>query len=615
MKNVTSGGAAAGSTAARSRAGRRAPDPSSSRAPRAPSFLALLLALPMALIPTPAAAQEDPFALTGPGDRYFPPYFAARSAALAPQVMAATSHPLATQVALDVLRRGGNAVDAAIAANAVIGFLEPTGNGIGGDLFAIVWSARDERVYGLNASGRAPAGVTLERVLADVGEAAEIPGTSPHSITVPGAVDGWFEMHERFGAMPMPELLAPAIRYAREGAPVPQYIAALWARAPRLREQPGFARVFLPDGRPPARGERFRNPELARTLERIAAGGRDAFYRGDLAREIDEWCRRTGCHLRLEDLAAHRSEWVEPVGVDFHGYRLWQLPPNSQGLAALQMLRLLEAYDLRAMGHNSAEYLHHLVEAKKIAYEDRGRLYADPAFASAPIAELLSDEYTERRRRLLDPARASAEIPAGDPRAGRGGTIYLAVGDSAGNMVSLIQSNYAGFGSGWVPDGMGFSFQNRGAQFSLESWHPNAYAPGKRPFHTIIPGFVTRDGRPYMAFGVMGGDVQPQGQVQVFLNHVLFGMDIQEAGDAARFRHADSTEPAGRHRPMADGGCLSLESGVGPEVRDRLRELGHRICQEGWIHYGGYQAVMWDAANRVYWGATEARVDGIAAGW
>lgn len=572
----------------------------------------LSLVLTMA-ISAQAAAQEPPS--SGGGDRYFPPEFARRSAVIAPSVMAATSHPLATQVALEVLRSGGNAIDAAIAANAAIGFLEPTGSGIGGDLFAIVWSAREGRLHGLNASGRAPGGVTLERVLADLDGGPEIPTTSAHSITVPGAVDGWFELHERFGSRPMAELLAPAVRYARGGAPVPQYIAGLWSRAGRLAEQPGFARVFLPGGRPPAKGERFSNPELARTLERIAAGGREAFYRGEIAREIDGWCRRAGCHLRYEDLAAHRSDWVEPVGVDFAGYRMWQLPPSGQGLAVLQMLRLLEDVDLRGMGHNSAAYLHHLIEAKKVAYEDRGRLYSDPAFGDVPTAELLSDAYTAERRRLLDPRRASTQLEPGDPRAGRGGTIYLAVGDAEGNMISLIQSNYAGFGSGWTPEGLGFVLQNRGAQFSLESWHPNAYAPRKRPFHTIIPGFVTRDGEPYMAFGVMGGDVQPQGQVQVFLNHVLFGMDVQEAGDAARFRHSGSTEPAGLHRPMSDGGCVSLESGVAREVRERLSDLGHRLCQEGWIHYGGYQAVMRDRANGVYWGATESRVDGTAAGW
>jgi gamma-glutamyltranspeptidase / glutathione hydrolase len=574
----------------------------------------LLLALMIGFSAAPARAQA-PDSLTGPGDRYFPPAYALRSAALAPKAMAATSHPLATQVALDVLRQGGNAIDAAVAANAAIGFLEPTGNGIGGDLFAIVWSARDGRLYGLNASGRAPQGVTLERVRADLEGEEEIPFLHAHSLTVPGTIDGWFELHGRFGALPMADVLAPAIGYAREGAPVPAYIAGLWARAPRLAGQPGFAEVFLPEGRAPRKGEMFRNPALARTLERVAQGGRETFYGGEIAREIEAFCREAGCHLTAADLAAHTSEWADPVGVEFEGYTLWELPPNGQGIAALQMLQILKGFDLRGMGHNSAAYLHHLIEAKKIAYEDRARYYADPAFADVPTEALVSAAYAAERRRLLDPQRASTEIPAGDPRAGRGGTIYLAVGDEEGNMVSLIQSNYAGFGSGFTPVGLGFSFQNRGSGFSLQEGHPNAYAPGKRPFHTIIPGFVTRGGQPYMAYGVMGGDVQPQGHVQVLLNHVLFGMDPQEAGDAARFRHADSTEPSSTHRPMTDGGCVSLESGVGEAVRQELQAMGHRLCPAAWTHYGGYQAVVWDAEQGVYWGATESRVDGHAAGY
>jgi len=561
------------------------------------------------------AQQPEPGALPGAGDRYFAPHFAKRSAVIAPNAMAATSHPIATQVALDILREGGNAFDAAIAANAVIGFLEPTGNGIGGDLFVIAWSAEEDGLVGLNASGRAPANVTLEQVRADLDGNLEIPFLHPHSLTVPGTVDGWFELHDRFGSKPMAEILAPAIYYAREGAPVPQYIAGLWARAPRLADQPGFAEVFLPDGRAPEKGELFRNPALARTLERIAEGGRDAFYRGAIAREIDAFCRDAGCFLTFDDMAAHRSEWVEPVGVDFRGYTMWQIPPNGQGIAALQMLQLLEPYDLEGMGHNSGRYLHHLIEAKKIAYEDRARFYADPDFAEVPVSVLISREYAEQRRPLLDSERAREEIPPGDPRAGRGGTIYLAVGDEHGNMVSLIQSNYAGFGSGFTPTDLGFSFQNRGSGFSLDPEHPNAYEPGKRPFHTIIPGFMTRDGRPYMAIGVMGGDIQPQGHVQVFLNHILFGMDVQEAGDAARFRHENSTEPSSTHRPMTDGGCVSLESGIGPEVRAELEAMRHRLCPERWTHFGGYQGVMWDEANGVYWGGTESRVDGQAAGY
>ncbi len=577
----------------------------------------LILVILMTLFPAPIRAQQpvDPaLRHTDRGDRYFGPAWVARSPVIAQHGMAATSHPIATQVAVDILKAGGSAVDAAIAANAVIGFLEPTGNGIGGDLFALVWSAREGRLYGLNASGRSPRGLTLPQLRRELGERQTIPLLGPLPVTVPGAVDGWWELHQRFGRRPWPEVLAPAIRYAREGAPVPPYIAGLWARGTRLAEQPGFAETFLPGGRAPQTGEVFRNPNLTNTLQRIAEGGRDAFYRGEIARTMDAFCRRVGCHLRYEDLAAHRSEWVEPIGVDFRGYRVWQIPPNTQGLAVLQMLRLLEPYDLRAMGHNSAEYLHHLIEAKKIVFEDRARFYADPAFARVPVQKLLSDAYTEQRRRLLDPNRARDQIPLGNPRLTRGETIYLAVADGEGNMVSLIQSNYSGFGAGLVPDGLGFGLQNRGAQFALDPGHPNVYAPGKRPFHTIIPGFVTKDGQPYLAFGVMGGDMQPQGHVQVLLNHLLFGMDIQAAGDAARWRHTGSTEPTGEP-PMRDGGCVALESGIGAEVREALGAKGHRFCQEQWTHYGGYQAVLWDAERRVFWGATESRVDGQAAGW
>lgn len=576
----------------------------------------LLVLLAAMLHPSPGPAQIDSaLARAGGGDRYFGPAWASRSPSIARHVMAATSHPLATQVALDVMRRGGNAVDAAIAANAAIGFLEPTGNGIGGDLFALVWSAEEKKLYGLNASGRSPRDLSLAELRREIGAADEIPYTGPLSVSVPGAVDGWWEMHRRFGRMPWADVLQPAVQLARGGAPVPPYIAALWKRSERLREYPGFAETFLPQGRAPQIGEVFRNPNLARTLEQIASGGRDAFYTGEIARGVDRFCRRAGCHLRYEDLAGHRSEWVEPVGVDFRGYTVWELPPNTQGLAALQMLRLMEPWDLRSLGFNTAPYLHHLIEAKKIAYEDRARFYADPAFAQTPIEALLSDDYTERRRRLFDPRRASTTIPAGDPRINRSETIFLAVGDSAGNMVSLIQSNYGGFGSGLVPDGLGFGLQNRGALFALQPGHPNVYAPGKRPFHTIIPGFVTRGGERYLAFGVMGGDVQPQGHVQILLNHLLWGMDIQAAGDAARFRHAGSTEPSGMVTPMTDGGCVSLESGIPAGVREQLRAMGHRFCQEEWTHFGGYQAVRWDAGQGVYWGATESRVDGQAAGW
>ncbi len=530
-------------------------------------------------------------------------------AVIAPHGMATTLHPLATQTALDVLKSGGNAIDAVIAANAATGVLLPSGNGIGGDLFAIVWSARDGKLYGLNASGRSPRGLSLEQLRREVGESPTIPRVGPLSISVPGAVDGWFELHRRFGSRPMTELLAPAIRFARRGAP-----GRGWSPSEALQAQPGFAAHFLPEGKGPRPGEKFRRPELAKTLEMIVAGGRDAYYRGEIARTIDRFCRRVGCHLRYEDLAAHESEWVEPIGVEFAGYTLWELPHNTQGLAALQMLRLLEPYDLKSMGLNSPEYLHHLIEAKKIAFEDRGRFYADPQFADIPIRELLTDAYTKRRRRLFDPAKAGLTFPIEDPRINQTETTYMAIGDSSGNMVSLIQSNYAGFGSGFVPDGLGFGFQNRGALFALEDGHPNVFEPGKRPFHTIIPGFITKDGKPHMAFGSTGGDMQPQVHVQVFLNHVLFGMDVQEAGNVPRWRHYGSTAPTGG-AAMADGGCVVVESGIPEDTRGSLRNFGHTFCEGSPLVGGRYMAVMWDGENGVYWGASEPRDAGQASGW
>jgi gamma-glutamyltranspeptidase / glutathione hydrolase len=545
------------------------------------------------------------------GDRIAGRMHATRSEVIARHGMAATSQPLATQAAVDILRRGGSAVDAAIAANAVQAVVEPTGCGLGGDLFAIVWSAGDRRLYGLNGSGRSPRGLTAEEFRRR--ELSEIPARGPLPVSVPGAVHAWFELHRRFGRLPMSEILKAAIEYATEGFPVSPVIAHYWRGAEAIAEfDPNFAATFLPDGRPPAAGEIFRNPDLAETLRKIAQQGRQVFYEGEIARTIDEYCRRMGCFLRMEDFAAHESTWVEPVSTNYRGYDVWELPPNGQGIAVLQMLNLLEAFDLRALGHNSAAYLHHLIEAKKIAFEDRARLYADPDFNAIPVAELISKSYAAERRRLLDPERASTEIPPGDPRLRQGDTIYLATADRDRNMVSLIQSNYMGFGSGLVPDGTGFGLQNRGTGFTLEEGHFNAYAPGKRPFHTIIPAFVTRDGQPYMSFGVMGGDMQPQGHLQVLLNIIDFGMTIQEAGDAARFQHVGSSSPTGAE--MTDGGFVAIESGIPAETIRALLRLGHDI-RSAPGGFGGYQAIHYDADNGVYWGASESRTDGAAAGF
>jgi gamma-glutamyltranspeptidase/glutathione hydrolase len=562
------------------------------------------------------AAFAPLFALAG--DRVTGRSFATRSEVIAKHGMAATSQPLATQIAIDILKRGGSAVDAAIAANAALGLMEPVSCGIGGDLFAIVWDAQTQRLYGLNASGRSPLGLSREHFIENGYE--EIPPFGPLPVSVPGCIDGWFELHERFGKLPMSEVLAPAIRYAREGFPVSELIAYYWQRGgERLKEYPGFADTFLPGGKAPAKGEVFRNPALADTLEKIGSGGREMFYKGQIAGRIDEFCRRVGCFLRKEDLERHASTWVDPVSTSYRGYDVWELPPNGQGIAALQILNILEAYDLRAMGHNSTGYLHHLIEAKKIAYEDRARYYADPEFVNLPIERLISKEYAAERRELLDPARASRRIPAGnvewsrvDARLRDGDTIYLTVADNERNMVSLIQSNYRGFGSGLCPDGLGFCLQDRGELFTLEEGRPNTYEPGKRPFHTIIPAFVTRAGRPWLSFGVMGGDMQPQGHVQILCNLIDIGMNLQEAGDAPRFYHTGSSSPTGSK--MTDGGVVALESGIDAEVRRELTKMGHRI--EHMVGpFGGYQAIAYDAENDVYVGASESRKDGQAAGY
>jgi gamma-glutamyltranspeptidase/glutathione hydrolase len=545
------------------------------------------------------------------GDRISGRALATRSEVIARHGMAATSQPLATQVALDILKRGGSAVDAAIAANATLGLMEPTGNGIGGDLFAIVWDAKSGRLHGLNASGRSPYALTIDHLRE--GGRTSIPPHGPLPVTVPGCVDGWFELHARFGKLPMSDVLAPAIGYAKEGFPVSELIAYYWERGARpLRNQPNFADAFIPGGRIPQKGDSFRNPDLARTLEALATAGRDAFYRGALTDTIDSFCQRVGCFLRRRDFEEHTSTWVDPVSTSYRGYEVWELPPNGQGIAALQMLNILEGFDLASMGHNSVDYLHTLIETKKIVYEDRARFYADPAFNDLPVAELLSKPYAARRRTLIDPRQALRKIDPGDPKLQQGDTIYLTVADKDRNMVSLIQSNYRGFGSGLVPDGLGFVFQDRGELFSLEDGHPNVYAPHKRPFHTIIPAFVTVGGRPWMSFGVMGGDMQPQGHVQVLCNIIDFGMNIQEAGDAARFHHTGSSEPTGEQ--MTNGGSVNLESEIPFEVQRDLSRLGHRIefATDG---FGGYQAIMYDARRDIYVGASESRKDGQAAGY
>ncbi len=537
--------------------------------------------------------------------------FATRSEVIAEHGMAATSQPLATQIAIDILQRGGSAVDAAIAANAALGLMEPTGSGIGGDLFAIVWEEKSRRLWGLNASGRSPQSLTLQYFLDN--DMDRIPGYGVLPVSVPGAVDGWFELHNRFGRLPIAEILQPAIDYARDGFPVSAVIARGWARnAESLKKYAGFADTFMPGGKAPGKGEIFKNPRLAKTYNRIAEGGRNVFYRGSIAMEIADHMEQHGGFLTTDDLAAHRSEWVEPVGTDYRGYTLWELPPNSQGIAALQILNILEPYNLREMGFGSADHVHMFVEAKKLAYEDRAKFYADPAFSTVPVAGLIAKEYADRRRKLLDPKQAAASYPVGNPALETGDTIYLTVADADGNMVSLIQSNYRGMGSGITPGNLGFVLQDRGELFSLEPGHPNVYAPGKRPFHTIIPAFVTRDGYRYMSFGVMGGSMQPQGHVQILLNLIDFDMNLQEAGDAPRIHHAGSSQPTGEQ--MQNGGKIFLEKGFSQETLDALEARGHLLGMRPGI-FGGYQAIMWDKQRKVYLGASESRKDGHAAGY
>ena len=574
---------------------------------------------PIRLFITLACLCALPLAAVSAADRVTGKPFATRSEVYAPRAMAATSHPLATQIALDVMQAGGSAVDAAIAANAALGLMEPTGSGVGGDLFAIVWDPKTKKLHGYNGSGRSPKSLTLaefaKRGLTD------IPPHGPLPVTVPGTVDAWFALHEKFGRRTIAENLAPAIRYAREGHPVHETIAYYWnLSVPRLSKWPGFAEQFTVDGkRAPRRGETWKNPNLANTLQQIADGGHDAFYQGEIARTIDAYFKANGGFLSYDDLATHRGEWVEPVSTNYRGYDVWELPPNGQGIAALQILNLLEPYDLKSYGFGSVEHIHLFTEAKKLAFADRARWYADPAFSKLPVAKLISKDYAKQRGQLISMDKAAREVqPATPKELDEGDTIYLTVADADGMMVSLIQSNYRGMGSGMAPPGLGFIFQDRGEQFVLgqsdkQPAHPNLFAPGKRPFHTIIPAFVTRDGKPWLSFGVMGGAMQPQGHAQILMNLIDFGMNLQEAGDAPRIQHDGSTEPAGQATVMSDGGELDLESGFPYETVRGLMRKGHSVrFADG--PYGGYQAIMVNP-NGGYIGASESRKDGQAAGY
>ena len=602
-------------------------------------------------------------------DRITGKNFATRSEILATHGMVCTSVPAATEVGVEILKRGGSAVDAAIAANATLGLMEPVSNGIGGDLFAIVYSARENKLYGINGSGRSPLGLSYDAMKSELAklhpESVGIPPRGMLPISVPGCVDAWAELHKKFGKLKLSDDLAPAIRYAEEGFPVTDLIAYYWSFGPRLyKGLPGaFTETYtLPmetarpradetvdrrggapapnvERRTPGKGDIFKNPDLARTLRLIGEKGRDAFYKGEIADKIDAFMRANGGFLRKTDFEKHTSTWVEPVSVNYRGYDIFELPPNGQGIAALQILNILEGFDLHAMGRNSPETLHTMIEAKKIVWADRAKFYTDPAFAKIPLAGLLSKGYAAERRKLIDPNHAAKQVEAGNPQTAAGAaprrsdrisargracsssliddgdTIYMCAADDEGNMVSLIQSNYRGMGSGIVVPGLGFMFQDRGELFSMDPQHANVYAPGKRPFHTIIPGFVMKDGKPWEAFGVMGGGMQPQGHVQVLTNQIDFGLNVQEAGDASRWQHEGDNEPTGE-KMNASGGYVEVESGIPYETVRELRKKGHdvRFDVGG---YGGYQAIKVEMhdGRRVYVGASESRKDGMAAGY
>ena len=540
-------------------------------------------------------------------DRITGEKFASRSEVIGQNGMVATSHPLATQIGLDILKQGGTAVDAAIAANIALGLMEPTGNGIGGDLFAIVWDAKTKKLHGLNASGPAPKNISIDYFKQQ--GLTKIPSYGPLPVTVPGAVDGWVKLHERFGKLKFASLFEPTIEYAIKGFPITETIAYYLDRSQkRFENYPNFNEVWVKNGKMPQKGEIFKNPQLASTLKTIAENGREGFYEGPIAQTMVEFIQSQGGFLSYDDLAGFHSEWTPPVSSNYRGYDVWELPPNGQGIAALQILNILENYDLKTMGLYSSEYIHLFTEVKKIVFADRAKYYADPHFADIPVKELISKSYAKERAKLIDLNNVSATDEPGILKSGD--TIYLTVADKYGNMVSLIQSNYRGMGSGMMPPGLGFMLQDRGELFSLDKNHRNALLGGKRPFHTIIPAFVTKEGKPFMSFGVMGGATQPQAHAQIIINMIDFGLNLQEAGDAPRIVHSGSSQPT--DEIMKDGGTLSLETGFGKIIEDELAAKGHTIKYEKGI-FGGYQAIMFK--DGVYYGASETRKDGQAAGY
>ena len=554
------------------------------------------------------------------GDRVSGASFASRSAAMGCSGAAGTAQPIATLTAIEILKRGGSAADAAIAANACLGFLEPTSSGLGGDCFVMVWDPKLEKLVSLAGSGRSPKSLTLETARARAKNGV-IPSHGAISVSTPGALDAWWTLHQRYGRLKWAELFEPAIHLCESGVPVPQIIGYYIKRNIALFVRPGSGveetanalHTYAPGGKPPGEGDVFRNPDLARTYRLIAEGGRDAFYGGPIAHTIDAYFKRIGGWLSYEDLRDQHAEWLDPLVTNYRGLDVYAMAANTQGLATLQMLNILENFDLREMGFQSSAAIHTQVEAKRLAYEDRARYYADPHFAKIPIEWLNSKEYAKERAKLIRPDRILTPIYPGHAPS-HGDTTYFTTASSDGMMVSMIQSNFRGMGSGLVADGLGFMFQDRGELFSLQDGHPNLYQPGKRPFQTIIPGFATKDGKPWMSFGVMGGDMQPQGQVQIVLNRLDYGLDIQAAGDSPRWHHEGSSQSMGEDAPgMGPSGLLHLEAGVPAETRKALIDLGWSMGPSDG-GFGRYECIepRMNGSDRVYAAASEMRADGAA---
>ena len=533
--------------------------------------------------------------------------FASRSEVIATNGMAATSHPLATQTAISILKNGGNAIDAAIAANAVLGLVEPTGCGIGGDLFAIIWSADEKKLFGLNSSGPAPKNISINKLKQKGLE--KIPPYGPLPVTVPGAVAGWVSIHKKFGLLEFNKLFNDAINYAENGFPVTELVSYYLERSSEIfAAYPNFKDVWMPNGKTPKKGEIFINKNLAENYKEIANTYGKSFYSGKIAENIVNTVNAQGGFFSMSDLNSFEPEWINPVSINYRGYDVWELPPNGQGIAALQILNILERFDIESMGFGTSDYIHLFTEAKKVVYEDRAKYYADTNFSNIPVEKLISKEYANERSKLINLKKSSKSFNPGNLEIGD--TIYLTVADSFGNMVSLIQSNYRGMGSGVVPDNTGFMLQDRGEMFSLDPNHMNSLMPGKRPFHTIIPAFVTKNDKPFISFGLMGGAMQPQGHAQIIVNLVDFKMNLQEAGDAPRIRHVGSSQPTGEK--MLDGGYLSLEKSFDKNEISKLKKMGHKF-QYDLGGFGGYQAIM--IKDGVYYGASESRKDGHASGY